>query len=144
MINKKNTQYLIRKFVNHLIFDGKKEKAEVILKEAFNIIYIKENKDALLVFLKAVANTKPFIELRSVRRGGATYQVPVPLYEKRSLALSIKWLIENARKKRGYFSHNLSQTLIEASKNVGDSIKRREALHITALKNRSFTHFRWF
>lgn len=143
-MNQKSIQYLTRKFINHLMISGKKEKAEKIFKESLDLIRFKEGKDGLLVFLLALENTKPFVELRSVRRGGATYQVPVPLYEKRSLSLSIKWIIDSARKRKGNSAWNLSQSFIESSKNLGESVKKRENIHGIALKNRSFTHFRWF
>lgn len=142
--SKKKAQYLTRKFVNHLMIDGKKEKAEKIFLESLNFIYKKEKKEGMAIFFQALENSKPLIEVRSVRRGGATYQVPVPLKEKRSLSLGMKWLINIARKKEGSVSSNLSMALLEASKNQGDCVKKREALHMIALKNRSFTHFRWF
>lgn len=140
----KKVQYLTRKFINHLMYDGKKEKAEKIFLNSLNIIRLKEQKDGIFVLFRALDNSRPLIELRSVRRGGATYQVPVPLKENRSISLGIKWILEAARKKKGSFSETLSQTLIESSKNVGESVKKREAVHGVALKNRSFTHFRWF
>lgn len=140
----KKAQYITRKFVNHLMKSGKKEKAEKIFLGSLNFIYQKEKKEGITVFLKALDNSKPLVEVRSVRRGGATYQVPIPLKEKRSLSLGMKWLIDASRKKSGPVALNLSSTLIEASKNQGDCVKKKDALHIIALKNRSFTHFRWF
>ena len=140
----KKAQFVTRKFVNHLMHDGKKQKAEKIFLETLNLIYKKEKKEGIIVFFKALENSKPLVEVRSVRRGGATYQIPVPLQEKRSLSLGMKWLIEVARKKNGPLTLNLAGALIEASKNQGDCVKKREALHLVALKNRSFTHFRWF
>ena len=140
----KKAQFVTRKFVNHLMHDGKKEKAEKIFLETLNLIYKKENKEGLIVFFKALENSKPLVEVRSARRGGATYQIPVPLHEKRSLSLGMKWLIEAARKKKGPLTPNLAAILMEASKNQGECVKKREALHLIALKNRSFTHFRWF
>lgn len=140
----KKVQFLTRKFINHLMLDGKKEKAEKIFLTSLNIIRLKEQKDGIFVLFRALENSRPLIELRSVRRGGATYQVPVPLKENRSISLGIKWILEVARKKKGPFSETLSQVLIESSKNIGESVKKREATHNVALKNRSFTHFRWF
>lgn len=136
--------YLIGKFVNHLMVSGKKESAEKLLKEALWHLYTKEKSYGLIIFLKALEFTRPAIDLRSVRRGGATYQIPVPLKEKRSLSMSIKWLIEAGRKKGNDSPLNLCNVLIEASKKQGDAVKKRELLHLTALKNRSLTHFRWF
>lgn len=136
--------FVVGKFVNHLMISGKKEAAERLFSEALLNIYKKENKSGLLVFLKALDNTKPTIDLRSVRRGGASYQIPVPLKESRSLSFSIKWLIEAARKKNDNLSVNLSNCFLEASKNQGYVVKKREAFHLIALKNRSLTHFRRF
>lgn len=141
---RKKVHFLVGKFINHLMISGKKEGAERVFMEALWHIHQKENTKGLFVFLKALENTKPTIDVRSVRRGGASYQIPVPLKEKRSLSLSIKWLIEVARKKVDSLALNLCNSLMEASKNQGDAVKKREALHLIALKNRSLTHFRWF
>nr|YP_008519386.1 30S ribosomal protein S7 [Microchloropsis salina]AGI48965.1 30S ribosomal protein S7 [Microchloropsis salina]AHX25049.1 30S ribosomal protein S7 [Microchloropsis salina] len=141
---KKKAQYLTRKFINHLMLDGKKQKAEKIFVESLNLIYEKEKEDCLTVFFRALENSKPLVEIRSIRRGGATYQVPIPIHENRSLSLAIKWLINAARKKGSFTAFNLSITLLKASKNQGDCIKKREAIHKVALKNRSFAHFRRF
>lgn len=140
-----HSRYLLRKFINHLMVDGKKEKAEKILFSCFFEISEKEKKNPFFIFLQAIKNSKPFLEVRSVRRGGATYQIPIPCLEKRGTSLSMKWILESARKKKGNsFSKNLSSVLLESSKNLGESVKKRELLHSVALKNRSFTHFRWF
>ena len=139
-INSLSLDYLIRKFVNHIMFDGKKIKAEILFTNALS----KLKGDPISVFLRALNNSKPFVDIRSVRRGGATYQIPVPLKHKRSLSLSMKWIINNARKKKGSFEKSLSYILLEASKNQGESVKKKESIHLIALKNRSLTHFRWF
>jgi small subunit ribosomal protein S7 len=136
--------YLIRKFLNHLMVNGKKEKVEKIFLNSLDYIKFREEKNGISILFKALENCKPITEIRSIRRGGATYQIPVPLSEKRSISLAIKYLVESANKKKGSFSINLAQTLIEASKNLGESVKKRESIHGMALKNRSFTHYRWF
>ncbi len=141
---RKKVHFLVGKFVNHLMISGKKESAERVFMEALWYIHRKENTQGLFIFLKALENTKPTIDVRSVRRGGSSYQIPVPLKEKRSLSMSIKWLIEVARKKGDNLSLNLCNCLVEASKNQGDAVKKRETLHLISLKNRSLTHFRWF
>lgn len=139
------SHYIIRKFINHLIVEGKKEKAEKLLYSCFLDLCEKEKHDPFFVFLQAIKNSTPHVEVRSVRRGGATYQIPVPCYEKRGISLGMKWILESARKKKGNsFSKNLSSVLIESSKSLGESVKKRDLIHSTALKNRSFTHFRWF
>ena len=141
---RKKVHFLVGKFVNHLMISGKKEGAERIFMETLLHLHQRHKRKGLLIFLKALENTKPTIDLRSVRRGGASYQIPVPLKEKRSLSMSIKWLIEVARKKGDSLALNLCNAFVEASKNQGDAVKKREALHLIALKNRSLTHFRWF
>lgn len=141
----KYSHYLIRKFLNHITIEGKKEKAEKTLTLTFLDIYEKQKKDPFLVLLKAIENSRPFVEVRSVRRGGATYQIPVPCREKRGTSLSMKWILENVRKKKAVsFSQSLSRVLLESSKGLGECVKKKDLFHATALKNRSFTHFRWF
>jgi small subunit ribosomal protein S7 len=148
MINikkEKSFHYLLRKFMNHLMVDGKKGKAEKILIQTFCLLQTKEEKSPLEILLRAIENTKPSVEVRSVRRGGATYQIPIPLKEKRAISLGIKWLVQAARKKQpSSMVFTLASILVEASKNVGESVKKKENLHQVALKNRSLTHFRWF
>lgn len=127
------------------MMEGKKEKAEKLLASAFLEIYEKQKKDPFFVFLKAIENSRPYVEIRSVRRGGATYQIPVPCLEKRGISLSMKWILENVRKKKAVsFSQNLGLVLLESSKGLGECVKKKDLFHVTALKNRSFTHFRWF
>lgn len=141
---KKQLSFLVRKFINHLMKDGKKNKAEKIFFSSLALLREKENKNPFFVFLLALKNSLPYVEVRSIRRGGATYQIPVPLYEHRALSLAMKWILQCARKKGKSMSVSLSQSILEASKNQGDSVKKREALHALALKNRSLSHFRWF
>lgn len=145
MQSPKYSHYLIRRFINHLMVGGKKEKAEKIFFSCFFDLYAKEKRNPFLIFLEAIENSKPFIEVRSVRRGGATYQIPIPCKDERATSLGMKWILDCARKKRGnHFSKDLSSVLLDASKSLGESVKKRDLLHTTALKNRSFTHFRWF
>lgn len=144
VLEKKKVLYLMKKFVNHIMVDGKKAKAEYIFTRSLFLVKLKEGQNPIVVFLKALNFSKPLVEVRSVRRGGATYQIPVPLREKRAISLSIKWILQAARKKRDDLSSNLANVLVEASKNQGDSVKKKESINITALKNRSLTHYRWF
>jgi len=145
VIQKKNyVQYVFKKFINHLMICGKKTKAESLLQKSLFYIKQKENRNPISVFLFAIEYSKPCVEVRSVRRGGATYQIPVPLKERRGISLAMKWILQAARKKKGSLEKNLSSILIEASKNQGDSVKKKESVHLIALKNRSLTHFRWF
>lgn len=141
----KNFQYLVRKFINHLMLDGKKLAAEKIFKKVLLDLQKNERQLSLKIFLQAIENVKPLVEIRSVRRGGATYQIPIPLEEKRSISLGIKWLIDSARKRRNSnMVANLSLVISEAAKNLGESVKKKESIHQIALKNRSLTHYRWF
>nr|YP_009237690.1 ribosomal protein S7 [Trachydiscus minutus]AML60699.1 ribosomal protein S7 [Trachydiscus minutus] len=144
VLEKKKVMYLMRKFVNHIMIDGKKRKAERVFEKSLFFVKLKERQNPVVIFFKALNLSKPFVEVRSVRRGGATYQIPVPLKEKRAISLSMKWILQAAKKKKGILSLNLANILVEASKNQGDSVKKKESIHLTALKNRSLTHFRWF
>lgn len=144
ILEKKKVLYLMKKFVNHIMINGKKTKAEYIFAKSLFFVKLKEGQNPITIFLKALNFSKPSVEVRSVRRGGATYQIPVPLREKRAISLSIKWILQAARKKKGVLSLNLANALVEASKNQGDSVKKKESINITALKNRSLTHYRWF
>lgn len=145
MIKKKeNVHFLIRKFINHLMVDGKKAKAERLFSKSLLFLKRKEKKNPMSVFFSALERSMPDVEVRSVRRGGATYQIPVPLKEKRGISLAMKWVLQSARKKKGPFEKTLSNVLLEASRSQGDSVKKKESLHLIALKNRSLTHYRWF
>lgn len=135
--------FLINKFTNHLMVNGSKIKAENLFVRSFFLLKNK-GESPIRIFLQALENSKPSVELRSVRRGGASYQIPVPLSEKRRISLSMKWVIEVARRRKNFFSGSLAEALIEASKSRGDSVKKKNNVHTIALKNRSLTHFRWF
>lgn len=141
---KQNLSFLVRKFINHLMKNGKKVKAEKLFFNSLYQIQEKEKKNPFFFFLKALQNSIPIVEVRSIRRGGASYQVPVPLYEDRAISLAMKWILESARKKGKSLDSSLAQIICEASKNMGDCVKKKEALHTVALKNRSLGHFRWF
>lgn len=143
-MQRQNLSFLVRKFINHLMKKGKKLKAEKIFFRSLQILQEKEKKNAFSFFLKALQNSIPIVEVRSIRRGGASYQIPVPLYEDRAISLAMKWILESAKKKGKSTEVSLSQTLLDASKNIGECIKKKEALHAIALKNRSLGHFRWF
>jgi len=144
VLEKKKVLYLMKKFVNHIMVGGKKAKAEYIFTRSLFLVKLKEGQNPVVVFLKALNFSKPWVEVRSVRRGGATYQIPVPLRGKRAISLSIKWVLQAARKKKSVLSLSLANVLVEASKNQGESVKKKESINVTALKNRSLTHYRWF
>lgn len=137
-------EVLVTKFMNSLMVDGKKGVAEGIVYAAFDTILDRTREDPLLVFRKALDNTKPAVEVKSRRVGGSTYQVPVEVRPERQTALAIRWLIEHARKRPGKsMREKLANELIEASHNRGGAIKKKEDVHRMAEANRAFAHYRW-
>jgi small subunit ribosomal protein S7 len=135
---------VVAKFMNCLMMQGKKSVAESIVYGAFEIIHAKLKLEPLEVFLEAIENVKPSVEVRSRRVGGATYQVPVEVRSTRRLALAIKWLIEAARKrKEKTMKERLAAEILEAIKKQGEAIKKRENTHKMADANKAFAHYRW-
>jgi small subunit ribosomal protein S7 len=135
---------VLTKFMNCLMFDGKKSNAEAIVYGALDRVEKKLGQDALTVFHTALDNVKPSLEVRSRRVGGATYQVPVEVRTDRRQALAIRWLIDNARK-RGETTmvDRLSGELLDAANNRGAAVKKREDTHRMAEANKAFSHYRW-
>ena len=135
---------LVTKFINNLMRMGKRSVAESILYNAIDYIEERTGQDGLEVFQKAVDNVKPFVEVKSRRVGGATYQVPVEIRQNRRLALSIRWLISFAKARpEKTMAERLSMELEAASKTQGASIKKREDTHKMAEANKAFAHYRW-
>jgi len=135
---------VISKFVNSIMYDGKKSKAEKILYEALEKIKEKNKQDPLKVFNSAINNVKPNLEVRSRRVGGATYQVPVEVKINRGQALALRWLMEATRKRKNKsMSEKLYSEIMDASQNKGAAIKKREDTHKMAESNKAFAHFRW-
>ena len=134
----------VAKFVNVLMTAGKKSVAERILYGAFESISKKGGKDPLEVFNQALANSKPMVEVKSRRVGGANYQVPVEIRPIRRMALAMRWLRE-AAKKRGEKSmgQRLANEMLEASENRGGAVKKRDEVHRMAEANKAFAHFRF-
>ncbi|MEO0230208.1 MAG: 30S ribosomal protein S7 [candidate division WOR-3 bacterium] len=132
------------KFINNLMWDGKKSIAQKIFYQALELIEQKTKQDGMEVFEKAIENVKPKLEVRPRRVGGATYQVPVEVRPKRQLSLAIKWIIKAARQRpeRRMFER-LANELIEASQNQGGAIKIRENTHKMAEANKVFAHYKW-
>lgn len=132
------------KFINNLMWDGKKSLAQKIFYRALEYIEEKTGKNGYEVFEKAIENVKPKIEVRPRRVGGATYQVPVEVRPKRQLSLAIKWIIRAARQRpeRRMFER-LANELIDASQNQGAAIKIKENTHKMAEANRVFAHYKW-
>ena len=135
---------VLAKFMNSIMYDGKKSAAEQIVYGAFDIIEGKLKSDPLPVFKQALENVAPAIEVRSRRVGGATYQVPVEVRTDRRQALGIRWIIAAARERNEKtMMERLSAELLDASNNRGNAVKKREDTHRMAEANRAFSHYRW-
>jgi small subunit ribosomal protein S7 len=135
---------VVTKFMNSVMYEGKKSTAERIVYGAFDIIEAKTKSEPLGVFKSALENVAPAIEVRSRRVGGATYQVPVEVRTERSQALAIRWLIAAARGRNDKtMVERLSAELMDAANNRGNAVKKREDTHRMAEANRAFSHYRW-
>ena len=135
---------VVSKFVNNLMWDGKRSVAQKLFYGALERIEKITKEDGLAVFEKALNNVKPVLEVRPRRVGGATYQIPMEVRPARKESLAIKWLIRVARSRSEYrMEDRLAQEIIAASKNEGGAIKKREEVHKMAEANRAFAHFRW-
>ncbi len=135
---------VLTKFMNSIMYEGKKSVAERIVYGAFDIIEGRSRQNPLEVFKQALENVAPAIEVRSRRVGGATYQVPVEVRMERRQALAIRWLITAARARNDKtMVDRLSAELLDASNNRGNAVKKREDTHRMAEANRAFSHYRW-
>ena len=135
---------VVSKFINSIMYDGKRSTAEKILYDALDKIKSKNNEDPLKIFNTAISNVKPNLECRSRRVGGATYQVPVEVRSDRSQALAIRWIINSSRSRsEKSMVDRLGAELIDASSNKGNSVKKREDTHKMADANKAFAHYRW-
>ena len=135
---------VISKFINSLMYDGKRSTAEKILYDALEKIKIKNNDDPLKIFNTAISNVKPNLECRSRRVGGATYQVPVEVKAKRAQALALRWIMDATRKRKNKtMAEKLSFELLDAYQKKGSAIKKKEDTHKMAESNKAFAHFRW-
>ncbi len=135
---------ILAKFMNSIMYDGKKSSAEQIVYGAFDIIEGKLKSDPLPIFKTALENVAPAIEVRSRRVGGATYQVPVEVRTERRQALAIRWIISAARDRNDKtMVDRLSSELMDAANNRGNAVKKREDTHRMAEANRAFSHYRW-
>jgi small subunit ribosomal protein S7 len=145
---KPDTRYnskLVSKFVNCLMYDGKKSVASRVVYDAMEIIRKQlPDEDPLNVFVTAIDNVKPAIEVRSKRVGGATYQVPTPVSAKRQQALSIRWILEAVRGRKGRpVDRSLADELLSAFRREGAAMNKRENVHRMADANKAFSHFAW-
>jgi small subunit ribosomal protein S7 len=134
----------LAKFMNSIMYDGKKSVAESIVYGAFESIEQKLRTEPLPVFRQALDNVAPAIEVRSRRVGGATYQVPVEVRPERRQALAIRWIIAAARGRNDKtMVDRLSAEIMDAANNRGNAVKKREDTHRMAEANRAFSHYRW-
>ena len=135
---------VISKFINSIMYDGKRSTAEKILYDALDKIKSKNNEDPIKIFNSAISNVKPNLEVRSRRVGGATYQVPVEVKANRGQALALRWLLDASRKRKNKtMADKLYSEIMDASQNKGSAIKKREDTHKMAESNKAFAHFRW-
>ena len=135
---------MVTRFINKLMYDGKKSVAAKIFYGALDLIKEKTGEEPLKVFKQAVENAKPLVETKSRRVGGATYQVPVEVNPRRQLSLSMRWLVAAARARgEKTMVQRLASELIAASKGEGAAIKKKEDVHRMAEANKAFAHYRW-
>ena len=131
-------------FINNLMWDGKKTVAQKVFYGAMDSIEQKTREDGYSVFQKAMNNVKPVLEVRPRRVGGATYQIPMEVRPRRRDALAIKWMIKASRARSEYtMTERLAGELIDASRNQGSAVKKKEDTHKMAEANRAFAHYRW-
>jgi small subunit ribosomal protein S7 len=135
---------LVNKFINSMMWDGKKSTSQGIFYEAMQKLQDRGGDEALKLFKKAVENTKPLLEVKTRRVGGANYQVPVEVNPDRRTSLAIRWLITYARGRgeKGMVE-KLSNELLDAANNRGSAIKKKEDVHRMAEANKAFAHYRW-
>jgi len=135
---------VIAKFMNTLMYEGKKSVAETIVYGALEGVEKKAKSDPIALFRQALDNVAPSVEVRSRRVGGATYQVPVEVRPERRQALAIRWIIAAARDRNDKtMVDRLSAELFDAANNRGAAVKKREDTHRMAEANRAFAHYRW-
>ncbi len=135
---------LVTRFVNSLMYDGKKNTATAIFHECMEVVAKRTSEDGLEIFKKGLSNVTPQVEVRSRRIGGATFQIPSEVRPERKLALAIKWMITYARKRNEKsMAQKLAGEIISASKEEGAAFKKKEDVHKMAEANKAFTHFRF-
>lgn len=135
---------IVAKFINNVMERGKKSLAARVVYDAFDTIEERAERPAIEVFEEALKNATPMVEVKPRRVGGATYQIPVEISSARRTALAMRWLIESSRKRSGRsMSIRLANELLDAARNEGNTIKRREDTHRMADANQAFAHFRY-
>jgi small subunit ribosomal protein S7 len=140
----KYNSVIVTKFVCRMMWQGKKSVNTRIMYDAMDAMQKKANVPALEVFLKAIENAKPLVEVKSRRVGGATYQVPIEIRDTRREALAMRWLINAARARSGKaMADKLGDELLDAFNNTGTAVKKKEDTHKMAEANKAFAHYRW-
>ncbi len=140
----KTGDLIVAKFINNLMYNGKKSKAEKIFYASLEKIAEKTGKDPVEVFHEALDRVKPSVEVRSRRVGGANYQVPMEVSSFRKQSLGIRWLINSSRSRsEKSMIEKLSSEIIDAYNNKGNAVKKKEDVHRMAEANRAFAHYRW-
>jgi small subunit ribosomal protein S7 len=135
---------VVAKFVSRMMLDGKRSTSRKIIYTSMGILKEKTGNEPLEVFLKALGNVKPEVEVKSRRVGGSTYQVPVDVSPKRQEALAMRWLIHAARSRSGKsMADKLSAELLDAYNSTGTAFKKKEDTHRMADANKAFSHYRW-
>jgi len=135
---------VVTQVVNKVLVRGKRSLAERIVYEALDTIREKTQSDPIAVLKRALENTRPQLEVKSRRVGGATYQVPVEVRPRRATTLSIRWLVGYSRQRREKtMAQRLANELMDAANGVGAAVKRREDMHKMAESNKAFAHYRW-
>ena len=135
---------ILAKFINFVMYDGRKAAAEKIIYSTLEKIKEKTKEDPIKTFNDAISNIRPNLEVRSRRVGGATYQVPVEVSNKRGQTLALRWIMDATRKRKNKtMAEKLYAEILDASQNKGSAIKKREDTHKMAESNKAFAHFRW-
>ena len=135
---------IITKFMNSIMYDGKKSTAEAIVYGALEGVRGKVDGDPVVVLKRALENIRPALEVRSRRVGGATYQVPVEVRPTRATTLALRWLVDYSRARREKtMTERLMNEILDASNGLGAAVKRREDMHKMAESNKAFAHYRW-
>jgi small subunit ribosomal protein S7 len=135
---------MVTRFLNNLMYDGKKNTASAFFHEAIAIVAKRTNEDGLEVWKKALANVTPQVEVRSRRVGGSTFQIPSEIRPDRKISMAMKWLISYSRKRNEKsMAHKLAGEIVAAAKEEGAAFKKKEDVHKMAEANKAFSHFRF-
>ncbi len=144
MPDSKYSNIAVEKFIKRMMLDGKKSVSASCVYGAMGIVKKKSGEDELQVFLKAIDNVKPAVEVKSRRVGGSTYQIPIEVREARREALAMRWIIAAARKRSGRsMSEKLGAELLDAANSAGTAFKKKEDTHRMAEANKAFSHYKW-